>query len=151
MYLREYPFYFRNGDEMDMPTCMNNDDNMEMVNPSNVSPESDMPEYELETMYPTVYYIIYPRVIDVCDLYDKGCCGMNMPSKEDIRQMSNDITMMVEAEVEATLKMGMRDDENRQLGFESRGILRDLVSVLLLREFFQRRHRPHRPRRHMGY
>jgi hypothetical protein len=76
---------------------------------------------------------------------------MMMPTSEELRQMSEDISMRVEPEVEETIMQGNRETQDRQLGFQGRGILRDLASILLLREFFERRHRPHRPRRHMGY
>jgi hypothetical protein len=152
MYYRQPPFYFRNEDEMDILPCVSNANNMENMNPTNVSPESMMPEYQLETMYPKIYYIIYPHVIYHCDLFDKNCCcNMMMPTSEDLRRMSEDISMRVESEVEDSIKQGMRESEERQLGFQGRGVLRDLVRILLLREFFQRRHRPHRPHHHMGY
>jgi hypothetical protein len=149
---RQYPYYYRNNNEMDIPPCMRNDDNMDMMNSDNISPESIMTEYQLESMYPEVYYIIYPHVIHHCDTFDKNsCCNMMMPTSEELRQMSEDISMRVEPEVENAIMQGNRETQDRQLGFQGRGMLRDLVSILLLRELFERRHRPHRPRRYMGY
>jgi hypothetical protein len=113
--------------------------------------EEMMPEYKLEMMYPKTYYIIYLEVVHHCDMYDRECYGMNIPTQEELERMIDNITVKVEVEVENSIEMDGRETENRQLGFFGRGLLRDFVGALLLREFFDRRHRPHRPRRHFGY
>jgi hypothetical protein len=157
MYNQQYPFYTPNFNQMQIPPCMRNSEMMGMnpnmmgMNPNMMEPEEEMPEYKLEMMYPKTYYIIYPEVVRHCDIFDNGCCSMNLPTHEEIERMVDNITFKVEVEVEAAVKPEMREDEMRQLGFGGRGLLRDLARVLLLREFFQRRHRPHRRRRHMGY
>lgn len=157
MYYQQNPFFLPNINQMQIPPCMRNIEDSEMMmpntmtNPSQASPESSMPEYQLEDMYPQTYYIIFQEVIIQCDKYDKECCGMNIPTRQEIERMANNITMKVESEVETNLNMGTRETESRQLGFGGRNILGDFATALLLREFFQRRHRPHRPRRHFPY
>lgn len=122
----------------------------ELTMPETTTLESMMPEYQLENMYPNVYFIIYPEVARHCDDFDRDCCGMRLPTREEIERMVDNITMKVQPEVEASMEPGMREDETRQLGFAGRGLLRNLAGILLLRELFDRRHRPHR-RRRMGY
>lgn len=124
---------------------------MEAMNPTQMQPEAEMPEYQLENMYPETYYIIYPEVARQCDMFDRDFGGMKLPTQEEIERMVDNISSKVEANVEATMEPGMKQDGMRQLGFAGRGLLRDLTRILLLREFFGRRHRPHRRRRHMGY
>ena len=124
-----------------------------------VSPETTMPEDQLGPMYSKTYIIIYPHVIHHVDMYDKSYGCMNIPTSEDVRRMVDEISMKVEPEVEASMKSGMRDyeideTESRQFGFGARGLLRDFVGALLLRELFERRHRPHHRfmhHHHMGY
>lgn len=116
-----------------------------------MQPEADMMEYQLEEMYPRTYDIIYPEVVHQCDMFDKDSLSMDIPTREDIGRMTDSIVNAIEPQVEAALNSEMRGGEMRQLGFGGRGILRDLVGILLLRELFQRRHRPHRPRRRRPY
>jgi hypothetical protein len=153
MYTHQCPFYKQNAYAAQDTQYMRNEQPSQMV-----SPESTMPEYELEGMYPKIYYIIYPHVIHHCDMFDKSCCSMKIPTSEEIRQMADNISMNVEPEVDATIKAEISEAdgnvmEARQLGFGSRRLLRDLVGTLLLREFFERRHRPHHHYSHhyMGY
>jgi hypothetical protein len=164
MYNQQYPFYTPNYNQMQVPPCIQNAYRGEMspsmmqpmqtmpmpVMPEQVLPESTMPEYQLENMYPDVYFIIYPEVVRHCDDFDRACCSMMLPTREEVERMVDNIAMKVEPEVEASMETGMPGDNTRQFGFAGRGLLRNLVGVLLLREFFDRRHRPHR-RRRMGY
>jgi hypothetical protein len=152
------PYYMQNNYDANREPYMRNDQYSQMG-----SPESTMPEFQLSTMYPKTYNIIYPHVIKHCDMFDKSCCSMKIPTSEEIKQMAETISMQVEPEVEASIESGMREyevgqAETRQLGFAGRGLLRDFVGTLLLREFFERRHRPHHffpqhhfPMHHMGY
>ncbi|OPJ59111.1 hypothetical protein [Clostridium oryzae] len=138
MYLNEYNYF--NG--VPIPRCMRSSENYQMGDSD--SSESDTPEYQLGRMYPKLYIIVYPQVISQCDMFDKSCCCMRIPSNEEIEKMVTDICMNIEDEVKSTIKPAMREDESRQLGFGERGILGDLVRILILRELFDRRHRPHR-------
>jgi hypothetical protein len=144
--------------QMPMPMQMQ----MPMPTPAPMTPELTMPEYQLETMYPNTYDIIYPEVVHHCDMFDMEKGSMTLPTHEEIERMVDNVIIKVEVEVEAEIRSGMREaeireSETRQMGFEGRGLLRDLSRILFLREFFQRRHRPHRPRRpfphhmNMGY
>lgn len=162
MYNQPYPFYNADFNQMQIPPCMRNS-GMPGMSPAQMQPmqpmlpmqpvqlEEEMPEYQLEMMYPQSYYIIYPEVIRQSDTFDNSFGAMRMPTNEEIERMVDNITVKVEVEVEAAVKSGMREEETRLIGFGGRGLTRDLIRILLLREFFQRRHRPHRRRRHMGY
>lgn len=159
MYSQQYPYYTPDFNKMQIPPCMRNS-GMTGMGPAQTQPmlpmqpvqlEEEMPEYQLEMMYPESYYIIYPEVIRHCDIFDNSYGTMRMPKNEEIDRMVDNITGKVETEVESAVKPGMREEDARLIGFGGRGLLRDFTRVLLLREFFMRRHRPHRRRRHMGY
>lgn len=165
MYNQPYPFYSPDFNQMQIPPCMRNSgmagmgpaqmqqpqpmQPMQMANPMKL--EEEMPEYQMEMMYPESYYIMYPEVVRQSDNFDNNYGAMRMPTNEEIERMVDNIAVRVEVEVEAALKPGMREDETRVIGFGGRGLFRDFIRVLLLRELFQRRHRPHRRRRFMGY
>ena len=154
MYHQQCPYFMQNiYQTYGMPYMRN-----EQV-PQMMSPESTMPEDQLGAMYSKTYFIIYPHVIHHCDIFDKACCSMKIPTSDEIKKMIDEISMKVEPEVEASMKSGTREYENdetesRQFGFGARGLLRDFIGVLLLREFFDRRQRPHHRfmhHHHMGY
>jgi hypothetical protein len=155
----DFEMYFRNHSQWQTPPCMMRGEEPTAVSPSQMQPqmqqqmqpEEEMPEYQLENMYPSSYYIIYPEVIRQCDMYDQNYGSMALPSQEEVARMAESITNNSAAQVETAMNQQMRDGEMRQLGFAGRGLLRDLVGVLLLRELFGRRHRPHRPRRRRPY
>lgn len=148
MYYQQNPFYRPSFNGAQIPPCMRND-GMEEINPGMMQLDTEMPEYQLEMMYPQSYDIIYPEVVRQCDMFDARNGSMNMPTQQEINSIADDITMRVQPEVEASMMPEMREGETRQLGFAGRGLLRDLAGILLVRELFQRRHRPHRPRRRM--
>lgn len=171
MYNQQYPFYVPNYNQVQVPPCYRGEMSPSMMQPMQTMPmqqtmpmpamieqtmpettmlESMMPEYQLENMYPNVYFIIYPEVARHCDDFDRDCCCMRLPSREEVERMVDNIAMKVQPEVEASLEQGMREDEPRQFGFAGRGLFRNLIGILLLRELFDRRHRPRR-RRRMGY
>jgi hypothetical protein len=166
MHNQPYPYYMRNMNQWQIPPCMRGDQ-PSAVSPSQMpmqppvvsqsqmqmqmQPEADMPEYLLEDMYPRSYDIIYPEVVRQCDMFDKDSLGIDIPTREDINRMTDNITAAIEPQVEADMNSENGEGEMRQFGFAGRRLLRDLVGVLLLRELFQRRHRPHRPRRRFPY
>lgn len=151
MYYRSNPYYGQNVNQRQMQQYMRNEEaaansrqmQQSQMSPSEMDLEADMPEYQLEDMYPMTYDIIYPEVVNQADMFDRDSLSIDMPTREDIDRMTDSIVAATESQVEASMNSG----ETRQLGFGGRGIFRDLVGILLLRELFQRRHRPHRPRR----
>jgi hypothetical protein len=136
MYYQQCPYYMQNICQAQMMPYMRNDQNMQMA-----SPESTMLEQQIEMMYPKRYRIIYPVVVLHCDMFDKTYGTMRIPTREEIERMTDDIYSKVEADVEATMSPESRETEMRQFGFIGRGFLRDLIAILLLREFLGRRRR----------
>jgi hypothetical protein len=71
---------------------------------------------------------------------------MYIPTCEQLDSMTDSIVKIVSPDVEVTITQGGREEE-RQLGLGGRRLLRDLVTILLLRELIQRR----RPYSYGGY
>jgi hypothetical protein len=141
--------------------------------PSMYYPMMQMPATQLESMYPKCYYVLYPRVKRMCDMYF-GRYGNMVPTHEMMQQMTNSIYDEVEpmmqdddmdemgiqtmpireqgsSEMEQT---GYEDMESRQFdpgmfgGFRPRRrFLRDLIGILFITELLGRRRRPH----HFGF
>lgn len=110
--------------------------------PCQMYPMMEMPEQQLEMMYPRMYHIVYPAIVRHCDMMDSTLGTMHMPTREQVERMTDDITVSVEVNVDAVIKQEMGGFEERQLGFGGRRILRDLVGILLIRELLRRRRRP---------
>lgn len=112
--------------------------------PSNMYPMANMPEQQLEMMYPRIYYIIYPVVVRHCDMMDMTYGRMYMPNREEVERMTDNIHSQVEADVDAEMQQESEGSEERQFGFGfgRRRFLRNLISILLLRELLHRRRRP---------
>jgi len=112
---------------------------MQMVDmPDYCYPMMTMPEKQLESMYPKVYIIINPVVQRHCDMIDMKYGMMHVPTCEQLDSMADSIVKIISPDVEVTITQGEREEE-RQLGFGGRRLLRDLVTILLLRELIQRR------------
>lgn len=106
--------------------------------PRNGCPMMEIPKEQMEAMYPKVYNIIYPHVKNQCDMYKAEFGQMNNPSFEQLNEMADNITDLVEKDVDTEVnKMG--NEGERQLGFGGRRLLRDLVSILLIRQLIGRR------------
>lgn len=110
--------------------------------PNQMYPMVTMSEHHLERMYPRVYYIIYPEVVRYCDMMDMTYGSMHIPTPEEIKRITDDISVKVEVDVEVAIKKDSRESEERQLGLVGRGLLRSLIGILLLRELLRRRRRP---------
>jgi hypothetical protein len=108
--------------------------------PNQCCPMMEMPQEELEAMYPRVYRIIYPHVKYQCDMFDSKN-GMMNPTREQVEAMVDDIQRKVEPEVDMEINLPTEEAE-RQFGFGGRRLFRDLVSILLLRQLLRRRRRP---------
>lgn len=127
----------------------NNDINpyMQMMNmPQQYAPMMTMPQEELETMYPQVYFIVYPAVMTHCDMMGIRPGMMFTPTRQQLDSMVDGIYRSVEGQ------MGMGEEtieETRQpfgfgpglgFGFGRRRFARDLIGILLIRELLRRRH-----------
>ncbi len=120
---------------------------MQMMDmPNYCYPMATMPEQQLESMYPKVYIIIFPVVQRHCDMMDMQYGMMYVPTCEQLDSMTESIVKIVSQDVEMTITKGEREEE-RQLGLGGRRLLRDLVTILLLRELIRRR----RPYGYAGY
>ena len=107
--------------------------------PGQYSPMMTMPQEQLETMYPKIYFIIYPVVQHHCDMMHMTYGMTQMPTREQLQAMTDDIYAKVEAEVEVTISRESRDEGERQLFGGGRRLLRDLIAILLIRDLLRRR------------
>jgi hypothetical protein len=112
-----------------------------MGSPNNTCPMMEMHQEQMEAMYPRVYNIIYPHVRNQCDMFDNQHGLMNSPTNEQLNEMVDNITNTVEHEVDMEVNKSVTAGE-RQLGFGGRRLLRDLVSILLIRQLIGRRRPP---------
>lgn len=119
-----------------MPYMMN-----PMVMPQQYEPMMTMPQQQLEDMYPRTYHIVYPHVQHYCDMLDMSYGCTYCPTKEQVDDMCDRICKEVEKDVEACMKDDMREEEDRQIGFGGRYLLRTLAGTLLIRELLRRRRR----------
>ncbi len=158
-----------------MPNNWSGEPYMHMMNiPKQYEPMMEMPQEQLESMFPRCYYIIFPEVSRHCDRMIAKKGTMYTPTREQLEEMVDDIDNRVGQDVDAEYE---DDDENqnlesynyqkdndyqemepyhygkekddRQFGFfgggfgRRRRFRRDLISIILLREFLRRRRRPH--------
>ena len=97
-------------------------------------PEACMDYYdcrrELIDMYPDIYRRVYPRVQEVCERHDVYHNPRMYPQVDPsmVEQMTDEIYGLCTQEV-ATEQFG------------SRGIFRDLITILLIRQLLRRRRR----------
>lgn len=112
---------------------------MNVMNPGkNCCPMMNMPEQQLEQMYPKIYFVVFPVVQRHCDMMDMNHGCTHVPCREEIEEMSERVCKEVEGEVE-TIMSQERSEDDRQLGFGGRRVLRNLVEILLIRELLRRR------------
>ncbi len=122
---------------------MANMDKMNMYH-NNMYPMMTMPEQQLESMYPKVYFIILPVVNRQCDIIDTMYSYNYTPTREEFDSMVEDMYVKVEPDVKAELgesggnPHGQSGNPNGYGG----GLLRALVGTLFLRELIRRRRRP---------
>ncbi len=96
-----------------MPNNWSNEQYMHMMNiPKQYEPMMEMPQEQLESMFPRCYYIIFPEVSRHCDrmIAKKGI--MYTPTREQLEEMVDDIDNRVGQDVEAEYE---DDDENQNL------------------------------------
>lgn len=112
--------------------------------PNQYSPMMEMPQEQLESMYPRCYFMIMPEVERQCDMHCAKYGQMHMPSRQQVESMVDEIDNRVGADIEDEYKD--MDDNERQFGFGFGGrrrFGRDLITILLLRRLLRRHHFHH--------
>ncbi|MCX7747962.1 MAG: hypothetical protein N2645_13895 [Clostridia bacterium] len=113
---------------------------LQAMNLSNTfCPMMQMPQQQLEEMYPVTYNIVYPAILKSCDMLTANYGGMIEPNKEQLDVMVDNIYKEVEGQVENTVEVEGEESEERQFFFGGRRILRDFIGALLIRELLARR------------
>ncbi|MDD4675382.1 MAG: hypothetical protein PHX31_07015 [Syntrophaceticus schinkii] len=90
----------------------------------------------LDAMYPEVYHRVYPHVKHMCEMYDNPSNPdfYPYPTRQGVEKMADHIYNRVLMEMrDASIE---EDISTQQFG---RGLLRDLVLILLIRELLRRR------------
>lgn len=93
--------------------------------------------------YPQIYYRVFPRIRSICEEMDvpSNPCMYPYPSEETISSMTDRILEEVVENDLSGLDYEIRVGR-RQFVFGGRRVLRDLISILLIRELLRRRRRP---------
>lgn len=122
--------------------------------PLNQAPIANMMPYRM--VYPEVFYRVQPFIMNVCDQMD--ACNYMMPNQEMMDQMSDNIhddliqmyPDMAQYDSNYNNATGAEQTVIDVIGgspfffrphFRRRGLLRDLISILLFSEFQRRRRR----------
>lgn len=116
------------------------------------SPIAGYPSERLESMYPDIYHRVYPRVMHMCMVMDVPSNPQMYPCirRDAIERMTDDIYMQVMSEMggewdamsqQQLPGFGPGLDPWYGTGAGSGGFLRDLVSIILIRELLFRRRR----------
>ena len=96
-----------------MPNNWSSKPYMQMMNlPQQYEPMMEMPQEQLESMFPRCYYIIYPEVSRHCDRMIAKKGTMFTPSREQLEEIVDDIDNRVGQDVEAEYE---DVDENQNL------------------------------------
>ncbi|MHB8065169.1 MAG: hypothetical protein ACYDG2_21585 [Ruminiclostridium sp.] len=112
--------------------------------PMQYSPMTEMPQEQLESMYPRCYYIINPEVERHCDMMCAKYGNMYTPSRQQMEGIVDEIDNKVGSDVDADYQ-DSDDGDDRQFGFGGgrRRFRRDLITILFLRALRRRRRFPH--------
>lgn len=112
--------------------------------PAQYSPMVEMPQEQLESMYPRCYYLINPEVERQCDMFCSKFGNMCTPSRQQLESMVDEVDNNVGAEVDQDYQDFENEERQFYGGFGGgrRRFRRDLISILLLRAL-RRRRRPH--------
>lgn len=138
---------------------------MQMMDlPQKYEPMVEMPQEELEAMFPRCYYMVHPEVCRHCDRLISKYGKTYTPTRRQLENMVDDIDNRVGQEIEAEYEdndyadnqetMGapenyQKDGDDRQFGFGGgffggrRRFRRDFISIILLNELLRRRRRPY--------
>lgn len=101
-------------------------------------------EAELEKMYPSIYYTIYPEVVKQCNILEQTHGVAYTPNQNAL----NDIVENIYSNIQTQVHQSSVEDE-AQTSRYGRGFFRDIISIILLGELLGRRRR--RRRYYDGY
>jgi hypothetical protein len=107
-----------------------------------------MPDSQLESMYPDMYYRMYPEVVRECDRMEMVYGEEYMPGREELDKMMDNIFVKLNVDIDiSTGSLQASADSIETQVYGGRGILRDLAGILLIRELLgrRRRRRPYFP------
>jgi hypothetical protein len=128
-------------------------DYMRMMNmPTQQAPMMQMPQEQLESMFPRCYHIIMPEVENMCHRMFCMHGPMFNPNRQMLESMVDEIDRKVCDDVDMDYQDFDKCDDDRQFGFGGFGggrrrFRRDLITILLLRSILRRR----RPFFHLGF
>ena len=125
---------------------MNSHQYYQMVGYPNCSPIANCPTENLESMYPEIYNRIYPKVMHMCMMMDHPSNpGMYpCPRREAVERMVDDIYMETMGEMGGEYgnwELMYQQTPGFDGGFGRGGFLRDLITIILIRQLFFRRGR----------
>lgn len=106
--------------------------------PGQYYPMAQMPQQQLEAMYPKSYYIIQPAVEESCDKMTATYGQMFTPTHEQLETMIDDIYNKIEVSIEVVVKQSTAEHERQFFG-SGRRILRDFIGALLIANLLRRR------------
>ncbi len=100
-----------------MPNNWSNKPYMQMMNlPKQYEPMMEMPQEQLESMFPRCYYIIHPEVCRHCDRMISKKGTMYTPSREELEEMVDDIDNRVGQDVEAEYEENEYSENSNYMG-----------------------------------
>lgn len=94
-------------------------------------------EMQLERMYPSIYYIVYPEVVKHCNVMDRTYGHLYTPTKKQVE----DMVETIHTNVQPKLDQVSEEIEKKQY---RGGYLGDIISIVLLGELIGRRRRRRR-------
>ena len=126
---------------------MNSHQYYQMMGYPNCSPIANCPTENLESMYPEIYNRIYPKAMHMCMMMDtpNNPEMYPCPRREAVERMVDHIYMQTMMEMGGEYgnwePMSQQFPEFGRDRFGRRPFLRDLISIILIRELFFRRGR----------
>lgn len=102
-------------------------------------------ERQIEMLYPQSYYIIYPHVRYHCDMLERKYGKNYCPTKEEMKDMVEDISKKVQKELDKDeddkkdKDHCKGDDKKRKRTYDRRRLLNDLIGIILIGELLDRR------------
>lgn len=111
--------------------------------PQQYYPMIQMPNQQMERMYPKVYHMVNDAVKHQCDMMEMNYGPMHTPTNDEVESMTDNIHNNLGPQVEDMdeYKEDMQQDmqQERQFGHGGRRLLRDLIKIFLIRELLRRR------------
>jgi hypothetical protein len=139
------------GQSMNLPGTMQPMNNIAGMNQSpynKAMPPMPAGAMHYQLIYPEIFYRLQPYIMMVCDEMDMY--GSMMPTQEMIEQITDsiyddicrmypDMDKYANDYAKAAMADPPKDEDGFRRRFRRRGMARDLIDILLLSEFFNRR------------